>query len=297
MTTQSFLHTLDPAPIRLGLTQWSHNNWQRKFYASGTKSGQRLARYAQVFNTVEGNTTFYASPAPTTVANWQSATSDEFRFTFKFPKTITHQCQLRHAEDLLADFINLMAPLQTKIGLWKIQLPASFGPDSLPVLDQFLRLLPESFHVGVEVRHDAFFRKGDEERALNRLLIDYNASRIIMDSRPVFAAPPTTDGVIDAQQKKPRVPVHAIATSDRPMVRFIGHPDIAENDTFFTPWISRLQRWIEEGKEPYLMIHTSDNDNAPELAKRLYNQLSGVTALPPLAPIQPESDTPQINLL
>ncbi len=95
-----------------------------------------------------------------------------------------------------------------------------------------------------------------------------------MDSRPVFSAPPTTEAVIDAHQKKPRVPVHAIAiTANNPMVRFIGHPDQEPNLAFFKPWFAKLPTWLNEGKQPYLMIHTPDNNHAPELAIAIYKQL------------------------
>ncbi|OOE70417.1 DUF72 domain-containing protein [Salinivibrio kushneri] len=275
----SLLHQDLNPPLRLGLTQWSHPSWQHHFYPPGTKSGERLARYAEVFNTVEGNTTFYASPSPQTVNNWAAAIPDSFQFTFKLPKTITHQCQLRHAQDLTADFIKLMAPLHDHIGQWTIQLPARFGPEGLTSLATFLESLPREFSLGVEVRHPAFFAKGEAEKALNRLLIDHHANRVIMDSRPVFAAKPDTPAIIDAQKKKPRVPVHAIATSDAPMVRFIGHPNLPENSAFFDPWISRLSQWIAAGKTPYLMIHTSDNDQAPALAAQLYQRLDLSTPL------------------
>ncbi|MDF4308545.1 DUF72 domain-containing protein, partial [Vibrio parahaemolyticus] len=53
---------MDNLPLRLGLTMWSHNQWQQSFYGSGTKPAERLEKYAQVFHTVEGNTTFYATP-------------------------------------------------------------------------------------------------------------------------------------------------------------------------------------------------------------------------------------------
>lgn len=206
---------------------WSHSNWQDSVYGHGTKQAERLARYATIFNTVEGNTSFYATPAQQTVMNWHSATPDSFRFTFKLPQTITHQRLLQHCGQELKDFFQIMTPLIDKTGIWKIQLAAHFGPESLPALAQFLDQIPQGLTYGVEVRHPAFFAKGDAERALNRLLIDKKVNRIIMDSRPLFALPPCNVAIIDAHKKKPRVPVHAIATANNPVVRFIGQPDDA----------------------------------------------------------------------
>ncbi|KHT64767.1 hypothetical protein RJ45_04710 [Photobacterium gaetbulicola] len=286
-------------PVRLGLAMWSHNHWQQSLYGSGCKAGDRLARYAEVFHTVEGNTTFYATPGIPTVKKWHEATGNHFRFTFKLPQAITHQNQLVHCDQLLADFFTTMAPLEGKIGLWKVQLPAQFGPAALPALEKFLQRLPASYPIGVEVRHPAFFAKGEEEKQLNRLLIEHGANRIIMDSRPVFAAPPTTEAVIDAHQKKPKVPVHAIATATSPMIRFIGHPIDASNDAFFANWLVRLPQWLRDGKEPFLFIHTPDNNHAPELATRLYRllQQKATDAKLPDVELPKAEPDPQIALL
>ncbi len=287
---------MDGLPLRLGLTMWSHNNWQQSFYGSGTKPAERLEKYAQVFHTVEGNTTFYATPSITTVQNWKSATNDDFRFTFKLPKAITHQQMLKGSQAQLKEFMQIMAPLHDRIGQWTIQLPAAFGPEHLDALKQFCALFPPSFPIGVEVRHPAFFAKGDAERALNQWLMECGYDRIIMDSRPVFAAKPDNEAIIDAQMKKPKVPVHAIATASHPMIRFIGHPEEQQNYDFFVPWLSKLPQWIAEGKQPYVMIHTADNIIAPELAANIYKNLQKYVALPDLAPFPANDGNSQLQM-
>lgn len=292
---------MDEIPLRLGLTMWSHNNWQQGFYGSGTKSNERLEKYAQVFHTVEGNTTFYATPSSTTVQNWKAATHDNFRFTFKLPKPITHQNLLRGSQAQLKEFMQIMEPLHDRIGQWTIQLPAAFGPEHLEQLKQFCTLFPPHFPIGIEVRHPAFFAKGDAERNLNQWLIEKGYDRIIMDSRPVFSeqitrSHPHYDSLLDAQQKKPKVPVHAIATANQPMIRFIGHPQEDKNFAFFTPWLSKLAEWIAAGKQPYVFIHTSDNVIAPELALQLYQKLQQQTTLPDLAPFPANDGNSQLQM-
>lgn len=260
-------------PLRLGLTMWSHSGWQGRFFPTGTMPAERLAYYSSVFHTVEGNTTFYASPSPTTVRSWHLATHDAFRFTFKLPKAITHQHQLVGCQADLKQFLQLMEPLHERIGLWMIQLPATFTGAHLDQLKKFCRGFPAHFPLGVEVRHASYFAKGEEERRFNQWLIKENINRIIMDSRPVFSAKPDNEIIIDAQKKKPNVPVHAIATATQPMIRFIGHPDLPQNQAFFTAWLAKLPQWIAQGKQPYLMVHTPDNLYAPELASSLYQTL------------------------
>ncbi|MCW8346528.1 DUF72 domain-containing protein [Vibrio sp. ZSDZ65] len=298
--------------LRLGLTMWSHNDWLHSFYGSGTKSSQRLERYASVFHTVEGNTTFYATPSDNTVNNWNKATPEHFRFTFKLPKSITHEQQLRHCQAPLHDFLATMSPLREKLGMLTIQLPRRFGPNDLPALQSFCQYFPNDMPLGVEVRHPAFFQKGPHEKALNQWLLEHGIDRIIMDSRPVFAAEPNSPAVIDAHNNKPKVPVHAISTGQHPMIRFIGHPDLEANNPFFKPWLSKLPEWIAQGKQPYLMIHTPDNQYAPELALQLYTQLQqhigqvpGINqvpganhpiSLPSLASFPPNADEHQIAM-
>ncbi|WP_394240763.1 DUF72 domain-containing protein [Vibrio astriarenae] len=287
-------------PIRLGLTLWSHNQWQQSFYGKGTKPAERLAKYAQVFSTVEGNTTFYATPSAQTVLNWRDATPDHFRFTFKLPKAITHDQLLKNSRGELLNFLKVMEPLSEKVGQWTIQLPANFGFEDLERLKQFCHYFPKAFNLGVEVRNPAFFAKGEAETTLNSWMIDQEIDRVIMDSRPVFAAAPTSEAVIDAHQKKPRVPVHALATAKRPMIRFIGHPEMEANNAFFAPWLTKLPLWIEQGIEPYLMIHTPDNVLAPELAVQLYTQLTkhmdNKVMLPDLAPFPADDHQSQFDL-
>ncbi|MFW1208772.1 DUF72 domain-containing protein [Vibrio parahaemolyticus] len=287
---------MDNLPLRLGLTMWSHNQWQQSFYGSGTKPAERLEKYAQVFHTVEGNTTFYATPTHNTVQNWKAATHDDFRFTFKLPKAITHQQMLRGCDEQLRDFMKIMEPLHERVGQWTIQLPAAFSPEHLDQLKKFCASFPPNFPLGVEVRHMAFFSKGVEERALNQWLVENGIDRIIMDSRPVFAAKPTNKAIIDAQMKKPKVPVHAIATASHPMIRFIGHPEEQKNYDFFVPWLSKLPQWIAEGKQPYVMIHTADNIIAPELAANIYKNLQKHVALPDLAPFPANDGNSQLQM-
>lgn len=311
--------TIPLANIRLGLAMWSHHLWQTPIYGANIANSERLARYANVFNTVEGNTSFYATPRVQTVKNWHSATPPEFKFTFKLPQTVTHQRQLQTCQQEVRDFFTVMEPLIDKTGIWKIQLPAYFGPESLATLAQFLTQLPTGLTYGVEVRHKAFFAKGDAERDLNRLLMECGINRIIMDSRPLFALPPSNSAIIDAHKKKPKVPVHAIATANQPVVRFIGqnddavsllaeqgiHPLPKDNTAFFNNWLRQLPAWLDEGKEPYLFVHTPDNINAPQLAVRLYKLLQtqltthakGAYQLPNIDLLEaaPEN-TPQLDL-
>ncbi|WP_134798575.1 DUF72 domain-containing protein, partial [Shigella flexneri] len=75
-----------------------------------------LAFNTRHVNCVEGNTTLYALPKPEVVLRWREQTTDDFRFCFKFPATISHQAALRHCDDLVTEFLTRMSPLAPRIG-------------------------------------------------------------------------------------------------------------------------------------------------------------------------------------
>ena len=107
--------------LYLGLPQWSHPAWPGQLLGVGARPAEHLAHYARVFNTVEGNTTFYASPTPETVRRWADAVPPQFRFSFKFPKEISHQSDLVSAGKQVAAFITLLGPLHGQLGLLKLK--------------------------------------------------------------------------------------------------------------------------------------------------------------------------------
>ena len=74
-----------------------------------------------------------------------------------------------------------MSPLESRIGQYWLQLPATFSPRDLPALWQFLDALPKCFTYGVEVRHPDFFAKGEAEQLFNRGLHERGVNRVILD--------------------------------------------------------------------------------------------------------------------
>ena len=254
--------------LRIGLPQWHHANWKQ----FGIET---LADYAQLFSCVEGNTTLYALPKPEVVQRWKEMTHDDFRFCFKFPDSISHKAALRNCDELLNAFFRLLDPLSQRIEQYWLQLPASFSPGQLNDLWAFLDRLPRSFGYGVEVRHQAFFAKGEAERALNRGLQQRGVNRVILDSRPVHASASQSAAAIDARGKKPRVPPHAVRTGAQPMVRFIGSDSVDESVPLFQPWQSKLLEW-QTGSNPLLFIHTPDMGEVFPLLQALWPQLQQI---------------------
>lgn len=274
-------------PYYLGCPSWSDNAWRESLYPENARSNEYLGLYARVFNAVEGNTTFYARPSPAIVERWAHTLPEQFRITAKFHRDISHGGDLRQKLQAAEDFIQLLAPLGARVTPLWLQLPASFGPSRLAELVSFIDALDRP--MAVEVRNSAFFAKGEEERTLNRLLLDRGVERICLDPRALFSCVSTDPAVLHAQSKKPKVPPRPAALTQFPQVRFIGHPLLEANDPFLAPWVEKVAGWIEEGRTPYVFMHTPDNLQAPELAWRFHGQLMArLPGLPALVVLERE---------
>lgn len=275
---------MTPLPYFLGCPSWSENAWREYLYPADAKPNDFLGLYCQVFNAVEGNTTFYARPAPATLERWAQIMPAHFRFTAKFPGDISHAGDLRQQWVAAQTFINLLKPLGNRVAPYWLQLPASFGPARLGELAGFIDEV--GVPLAVEVRNRAFFNRGEDERILNRLLFERGVERICLDPRALFSCTSRDPGVLHAQSKKPRVPPRPTAFSQSPQVRFIGHPELAANEPFLLQWLDKVAAWIEEGRSPYVFLHTADNRLAAALAQRfhqgLMERLPGLPALPEL---------------
>jgi len=283
-------------PYHLGCPSWSENAWREYLYPPTARTTDFLDLYAQVFNAVEGNTTFYARPAPATVERWAQTMPEHFRFTAKFPRDISHGGELRDQVQAAEDFLQLLKPLGPRVAPLWLQLPASFAPQRLAELAGFIDALERP--LAIEVRHRDFFAKGDAERMLNRMLLDRGVERICLDPRALFSCTSTDASVLHAQSKKPKVPPRPAAFTLFPQVRFIGHPELEANEPFLTPWVEKVAGWIEEGRTPYVFLHTSDNRLAPALAQRFHARLMArLPGLPALPELYRGPATEQLGLL
>ncbi|MCX6522051.1 MAG: DUF72 domain-containing protein [Actinobacteria bacterium] len=268
---------------------WAHRPWIGRFLPSDTSSGRELRAYSRVVNAVEGNTTFYASPAPATVAKWATLAEPGFRFVFKVPRHITHELRLRDADADIAAFVSLMEPLGDLVGGMTLQLPASFAPVDLSVLESQVRRLPAGIHWSVEVRHPGFFEGGGRV-ALDRMLARNEVERVLLDSRALFRQPPLTDAARDAWSRKPRIPALTEPLTDRPIVRFIGSDDPEITAAGLVEWQPIVADWLGEGRAPTFFVHTPDNADSPGLARAFHAEVGllvpGLDALPEPMPIE-----------
>lgn len=258
----------------LGAPIWSHKGWVGSLFRRDAKASDYLSQYASVFNTVEGNTTFYAVPPAVTVQRWLELTPEDFQFCFKFPRTITHDKHLQNAEAETVEFLERMAPLGPRLGPFLLQLPPSFGPLAIPVLLSYLDQLPDRYRYAVEVRNFLFFAEGNAQQELNAVLAERGVDRVIFDTRALRSADPNEKAVRVHQQRKPDLLVHFLATASRPFFRYVGHPRLEANLPYLQELADWTARWIGEGRTPYVFMHSVYDDLVPEQA-RLFHYLMG----------------------
>lgn len=135
-----------------GTSGYSYKEWLGCFYPEKLPATAMLRYYAERFATVEINNTFYRMPAESILARWSEEVPENFAFTLKAPRRITHEKRLRKAEVDVAEFLRRAAVLRNKLGVILFQLPPYQRKD-LPRLRDFIAALPSGRRLAFEFRH------------------------------------------------------------------------------------------------------------------------------------------------
>ena len=260
----------------LGLPAWAFPGWSNRYF---TDKPSRLASYAEVFNSVEGNTTFYQVPGADTVQRWRDALADTgFRFCFKLPREVTHE--RKPDGRVLERFLDAIEPLNSLIGPLLVQFPATFGPSDLEIASGLLRELAERHRFVLEVRHPAFF----DDPELLEPAFESASGRVILDSRPLYEGDRSHPDVLAALHKKPDVPVDPAKPGEVAFVRLILHPDLDSNRSYIDEWAGHVAGYLADGIETYMMIHCPNNLHCPPLALDFHESLRRLSPNVPALP-------------
>ena len=164
--------------IYLGTAGWNIPREAKGFFPA---EGSHLERYAARFNAVEINSSFYRPHRAQTYERWARTVPDEFRFSVKLPKQITHKQRLIDAGPHLAGFLSQTTSLGSKLGVILIQLPPSFAFDNA-VARSFFQELRRQYRgaVAFEPRHATWFTT-----AVDTLLMEFQVARVKADPAPV----------------------------------------------------------------------------------------------------------------
>ena len=171
--------------VYVGTSGYNYPEWRGTFYPEKFSTAKMLAYYAERFRTVEINYTFYRMPTEKLLKGWSDGTPDNFSFTLKAPKRITHDAKLQRCEDNTQAFCRTAATLGPKLGVLLFQLAPNFKKNT-EVLKSFLELLPESTRAAFEFRHASWFEADvfDALRARNVALCIADSEKL---STPIEA--------------------------------------------------------------------------------------------------------------
>ena len=128
------------AEIQIGCSGFLYDQWRGTFYPRTLSKRHWLEFYSNHFLTLELNVTFYRLPDRETFAKWYAATPDNFIFSLKGSRFITHTKKLKDCMEPLEAFFSRASVLKEKLGVILWQLPPNFGID-IDRLEEFLDAL------------------------------------------------------------------------------------------------------------------------------------------------------------
>lgn len=242
--------------IKVGCPVWSVKEWNGKIYPNHAKTSDLLRLYSQQFNTIELNVTHYQIPSNETIERWLVESADDFTFCTKFPQVISHDKLLLNVEELTMEFCRQILKLGHKLGLPFLQLAPYFTPKQLPILEKYLKFLPDKLKIAVEFRHEDWFNNENTWQKTLAMLHEMGHAAVITD----------VAGRRDV--------VHQSLSVPKAFIRWTGndHPTDYQR---IEEWVQRIKGWLDEGlQELWLFIHVNENINAPEMANYWIQQLN-----------------------
>ena len=264
----------NPKP-KIGCQGWNYRDWISKpgedttFYPRGAKQSDMLKLYAEIFETIEVDSTFYAIPPVSTFEKWYKETPDEFTFSLKMPQEITHTHELcEQSFPALESFCEKSLELKEKLASILIQLPPTFDGSKANAqnLRNFLRKLPREINFAIEFRHrDWMIEWTFDELSENGVALCFCEGSWI-PRELMFEA------IRDTK-------------CDFAYVRFMGERDLEKFDKIYRNEDTLLEIWKEQieeipAKEIYVYFSNFFEGNAPASANKLKELMD-------LSPIHP----------
>jgi len=224
--------------LYVGTSGYSYKEWKGSFYPEKLPPKEMLSYYAERFNVVELNNTFYRLPKPEMVESWKAQVPQNFRFTMKASQGITHFRRLKDATGATRLMLERFSAFEDHLGAVLFRLPEDFKKDPRR-LETFLKDLPAEIPAVFEFRHESWF--DDEVLALLR------------SHKRVFCVSDRDEMPMD----------HIDKTADWGYVRLRR---VNYSDSDLKAWIKRIkaQKW----KNTYVFFKHEDEATGPKLAAR-----------------------------
>jgi uncharacterized protein YecE (DUF72 family) len=232
--------------FRGGTSGFSYPEWKGSFYPADLPPSGMLRHYGSVFPTVEINNTFYRYPTEETLRQWAAAVGDEFRFSIKAHRRITHNKRLKDTDGDMAFLYERLLALGSKMGPLLFQLPPSLRAD-LPLLETFLGQLRPGAPAAVEFRHGSW-----ASDPVHALLDRYHASLCVAE----------TD-----DQAAPDAVVGPIA--------YLRLHKSTYDDAALRRWADWIRERLAEGRDAFAYFTHEEGAPATEYARQLTALVTG----------------------
>lgn len=238
--------------VHIGTSGWHYRHWTGAFYPEDLPPSRFLSYYAGRFQTAEVNSSFYRLPSEKTVIAWRDGTPDNFLFTVKASRYLTHMKKLKDPAEPLAAFLQRADLLGSKLGPVLVQLPPNWRCNC-ERLRSFLDILPPGHRFAFEFRDPSWFTE-----AVYKHLEDSNAALCIYHLQGF---------------RSPR-----IMTADFTYIRLHG-PGDAYRGNYSTRdlcgWAGAISVWRREGREVFCYFDNDQHGYAAANALELQNMLDG----------------------
>lgn len=236
--------------LRVGTSGWSYDPWVGPFYPDDLTSADRFGYYADRFDTVEINNTFYQLPDEATIRTWRDRAPVGFTYAVKASRYLTHMKKLNDPGEPLRTFLDRLRPLGPQLGPVLVQLPPNWNAD-VQRLESFLGQTPSDVRFAVEFR-DPSWHDDEIYDALRR----HGAALCIYD---------------DAGTVTPKE-----VTADFVYLRFHGTEEGyrgAYGREGLAPWAGAVHAWLEAGTDVYAYFNNDADVSAPRDARTLRHML------------------------
>ena len=246
----------------IGTSGWQYRHWRDRLYERGLPTGRWFDRYAEAFETVELNVTFYRQPRPAVFEGWARRAPDGFLFAVKASRFLTHIKRLREPGPPLTLFLARAKGLGRTRGPILFQLPERFHL-SLERLDGFLSALARRKirDAVLEVRHVSWLIEPVFERLANA-----NVALCLHDWKLQPVTGPVTAGFVYVRRHGTRR-------------RYGG----SYTEGMLRQDAARVEAWAAEGKDVFVYYNNDGRAAAVRNARRLTELVSAAAAQRPAA--------------
>ncbi|WP_052573870.1 DUF72 domain-containing protein [Haloferula sp. BvORR071] len=240
--------------IRIGISGWTYPPWRKVFYPEELPQHRELEYASRALRSIEINGTFYSLQRASSIRRWYDTVPENFRFSVKGNRFITHIRRLKDVKGPLANFFaSGLLQLGEKQGPFLWQFPPSFSYDRA-LLEAFFKLLPRS---SKEAAHLAKSHDGRlPERAVLKARTDVRLRHAIEIRHRSFEIPEFIEllreheiaiVVADAAKKWPFI---EDLTADFVYVRLHGHDELYKSGytkRALDAWERKIRRWAKGG--------------------------------------------------